>query len=233
MNNHPEYPHLSMDAGRIQALLDGWNAADVAAYETADEFADAFYVAELVDDPAADGRDDDLDAEEILQRARQHWQACRAEEEQAEASRLEAIDEQVAKYPGAAREVWGGWVWVVNGNEHSWSKRATQVECHEVVFNVVERIGVDDAFDLPVDRSGGMHADLSLWLVTNGEATEADEDTEWDGVESVLVAATTPEAAAKLATAYDRDELEVGNLAWNGMTVACVYLRDRETGLYA
>ena len=90
-----------------------------------------------------------------------------------------------------------------------------------------------DAFDLPIDRAGGMHADLSLFLATNGEVTEADEDTEWDGVESVLVAATTLEAAARLATAYDRNELEVGNLAWNGTTVACVYLRDRDTGLYA
>lgn len=110
MNNHPEYPYLTMGAGRIQALLDGWNAADVAAFASADEFADAFYDAEFVVDPAAAGRDDDLDADEILERARKHWQASRAElangERLRQLNKLFPVRAELAQRCAATQERW-------------------------------------------------------------------------------------------------------------------------------
>lgn len=77
MNNHPEYPYLSMEAGRVQALLDGWNRRDVAAIATAQEFADEFYYAEFIADPAPSGRDDDLDRALIERMAKAHWADAR------------------------------------------------------------------------------------------------------------------------------------------------------------
>lgn len=203
------------------------------------------------------------------------------------------IDEIVLGYPGAARQVWGGWVWVTPGEtEQRWSKAATQAACHAKVVDVVERLGVAAAFDLPdpakqvqrlldgwqradvaaratadefadeffsvetfdddistdliyemarahwddcrSDFAWGGPRDLDLWLVTNGEVTEGDFLTEWDGVESVLVAATSAKNALALANKYDANKLQVGNLPfWTGHTIACVYYRDPETGRYA
>jgi hypothetical protein len=40
---------------RIQELLDGWHLQDVANHEDAQDFANAFVAAELVDDPAPEG----------------------------------------------------------------------------------------------------------------------------------------------------------------------------------
>ena len=67
MTSHPEYPYMSVAAGNIQALLDGWHRADVAAHATADEFADAFISAETFDD--------DVNLEMADQLARAHWVA--------------------------------------------------------------------------------------------------------------------------------------------------------------
>lgn len=61
-----------------------------------------------------------------------------------------SIEDTVLEHPGCAREVWGGWVWVVGCNEQRWSKRPTRAECERVVSEVVERLGVEDAFDLYV-----------------------------------------------------------------------------------
>ena len=58
----------------------------------------------------------------------------------------------ILELPGHPRQVWGGWVWVVGSNEQRWSKRATRAECEQVVAEVVERLGVEDAFDLFVDE---------------------------------------------------------------------------------
>ncbi|MDK2126698.1 hypothetical protein [Parachitinimonas caeni] len=79
----------------------------------------------------------------------------------------------------------------------------------------------------------GNYSDLILYLVSEGEVTLADPETEWDGTNSILVAATSEAAALKVATAYDQEEVEVGNLAWNGATIAVVTLIDKHTGLYA
>lgn len=75
--------------------------------------------------------------------------------------------------------------------------------------------------------------DLSLYLVSEGEVTDATSDTEWDGVNSILVAATSKDGALTVASAYDRGDVQADNLSWLGKTIAVVTLRDGETGLYA
>lgn len=76
------------------------------------------------------------------------------------------------------------------------------------------------------------YQDLSLYLVTEGEVTAADPETEWDGANSILVAATSEDAALKGGEAYDRGEVQAGNLQWLGQAISVVCLRDRETGDY-
>lgn len=75
--------------------------------------------------------------------------------------------------------------------------------------------------------------DLSLYLVAEGEVTPATADTECDGTNSILVAATSEDGALKVAAAYDKGLVQADNLAWGGSTIAVVALRDRDTGLYA
>lgn len=75
--------------------------------------------------------------------------------------------------------------------------------------------------------------DLSLYLVQAGEVTPATADTDWDGIGSVLVAATSEDAAIKVAAAYDSGLVQAENMVWGGKTIAVVTMRDRDTGLYA
>ena len=75
--------------------------------------------------------------------------------------------------------------------------------------------------------------ELKLWLVSEGDVTAADTDTEWDGNNSILVAATSSESALSVADAYDKGRTQADNLAWNGGTIAVVCLRDADTGDYA
>lgn len=77
------------------------------------------------------------------------------------------------------------------------------------------------------------YSDLSLYLVAEGEVTPAAADTECDGLNSLLVAATSEGGALKVAAAYDKGLVQANNLAWDGATIAVVTLRDRGTGLYA
>lgn len=74
---------------------------------------------------------------------------------------------------------------------------------------------------------------LSLYLVSEGTVTPATTATEWDGTNSILVAASSEEGALKVADAYDRGLVQADNLAWDDETIAVVTLRDRDTGLYA
>ena len=60
------------------------------------------------------------------------------------------ISDQVFKYPGCAVERWGGWVWRVNMQQQEWSKRQTRHQCERAVYEVVERLGIEEAFDLYV-----------------------------------------------------------------------------------
>ena len=73
-------------------------------------------------------------------------------EDALEVAKVESVRDALEEVPGRAREVWGGWIWVVGSNEQRWSKRPTRAECEQVVAEVVERLGVEDAFDLFVDE---------------------------------------------------------------------------------
>ena len=74
---------------------------------------------------------------------------------------------------------------------------------------------------------------LALYLVSEGDVTPAEPDAEWDGTNSILVAATSADAALTVADAYDSGKAAADNLVWDGATIAVVTLRDRDTGLYA
>jgi hypothetical protein len=76
------------------------------------------------------------------------------------------------------------------------------------------------------------YQDLSLYLVAEGEVTAADSSTEWDGTNSILVAATSEDAALKVADAYDTGTVDAGNLQWLGQTISVVVLRDSDSGDY-
>lgn len=84
----------------------------------------------------------------------------------------------------------------------------------------------DSVFDRP-------RAELNLYLVNEGAVTQATAETECDGANSILVAATSEDGALKVADAYDRGLVTFDNLAWDGKTIAVVTLRDSDTGLYA
>ncbi len=65
---------------RIQELLDGWHLQDVANHEDAQDFADAFMAAELVDDPAPEGHElslNDVPLNLVERMAREHWEHAR------------------------------------------------------------------------------------------------------------------------------------------------------------
>lgn len=78
----------------------------------------------------------------------------------------------------------------------------------------------------------GTHDDLRLWWVHEGvvEGVHAPVEVNW--VETILVAATTEEAARDIASEYDAGLLAADNLTWDGATIACAYSRD-EDGFYA
>ena len=67
---------------------------------------------------------------------------------------------------------------------------------------------------------------IDLYLVTDGEAYKADENTEWDGETSVLVASTSPENALKAAKAYDDGLVGFDTIWWCGEPLGVVALRD-------
>jgi len=75
------------------------------------------------------------------------------------------------------------------------------------------------------------HSDLRLYLVAEGEVTEATPETKWDGKNSILIAATCESSACHVACAYDAGEVQADNLAWNGETISVVTMQD-ENGWY-
>jgi hypothetical protein len=66
------------------------------------------------------------------------------------------------------------------------------------------------------------NTNLNLYLVTAGDVTPADIDTEWDGSDSVLVAAKSEDDALEAAEAYDRGFAQPDNMAWRGKTIVAV-----------
>lgn len=73
-------------------------------------------------------------------------------------------------------------------------------------------------------------ANLNIYLVSNGNVTfvadaaqpDAAYETEVDGWDCVLVAATSELEAQYLSEAYDNEEVELGNISYCGKTLACV-----------
>lgn len=78
----------------------------------------------------------------------------------------------------------------------------------------------------------GHRHELSLYLVKEGEVTNANRDTPWDGTDSVLVAACSREGALRAARAFDRGEVGYDNLQWGDRRIAAVTLKDAQTGWY-
>lgn len=83
------------------------------------------------------------------------WGDLGHESEESQRDYEQQIHNHVELYPGCAQQVYSGWVWVTE-IEHSWSKRPTRESCERVVYEVVERLGVDEAFDL----TGATHEHL-------------------------------------------------------------------------
>lgn len=52
------------------------------------------------------------------------------------------MDQEKTPIPGAAYEVWAGWIWIVDGRELRWTKRQTQSECEAVMVEVCQRLGL-------------------------------------------------------------------------------------------
>lgn len=70
------------------------------------------------------------------------------ESEETQADYEQQISDRVLAYPGCAIQVYGGWVWSLGfGDEQRWSKRPTRHECERVVYEVVERLGIEEAFE--------------------------------------------------------------------------------------
>jgi hypothetical protein len=72
---------------------------------------------------------------------------------------------------------------------------------------------------------------LALYVVSNGNVSPATADTQVDGTDSILVAATSEESALQVASAYDRGDVTQDNLVWHdNKTISVVMLRDSDTG---
>ena len=75
-----------------------------------------------------------------------NWGDLRHESVESQRDYMQQISDAVSNYPGYAAQVHGGWVWIIGSNEQRWSKRLTQHECERVVYEVAERLGIEDAF---------------------------------------------------------------------------------------
>lgn len=51
------------------------------------------------------------------------------------------------RIPGYARQVYSGYIWADGSHEMQWSRRSTREACEQVVLEVIERLGIEDAFD--------------------------------------------------------------------------------------
>lgn len=65
-----------------------------------------------------------------------------------------------------------------------------------------------------------------FWLVKEGEVSPAKATTQWDGETSVLVLASSPEAALEVARAYDEGKVQPDNvwLPEEGRAVAAAFI---------
>ena len=61
-----------------------------------------------------------------------------------------------------------------------------------------------------------------IYRVESGEVYLADDDIDFDGIESVCVLANNPEQALSFANAYDAGKLQVTHVQYNDRTIAAV-----------
>jgi hypothetical protein len=67
------------------------------------------------------------------------------------------------RIPGYARQVYSGYIWADGSHEMQWSRRSTREACEQVVLEVVERLGIEAAFD--DCRNGTIDADTyEAWI---------------------------------------------------------------------
>ena len=57
------------------------------------------------------------------------------------------IGAEFARIDGYARQVHSGFIWAIGSHEMQWSRRSTREACEQVVLEVVERMGIEAAFD--------------------------------------------------------------------------------------
>lgn len=70
-------------------------------------------------------------------------------DDEQDAARFEAMQEATLTYPGSPMQVYNGWVWYRTGG-HEHFRSPTYRELIESVYESVERLGVEEAFDLEV-----------------------------------------------------------------------------------
>jgi hypothetical protein len=63
----------------------------------------------------------------------------------------------------------------------------------------------------------------NLYLVAEGDVSEATPDTEWDGERSVVVLATDEADALDIASLWEKNLLQADNCIYDGQTVAAVF----------
>ena len=61
---------------------------------------------------------------------------------------------------------------------------------------------------------------MNLYLVTDGKATACDIGTPFDATESILVIASSEVEAIEIACAYDKGYIGIGNVTYQGRTIA-------------
>lgn len=98
----------------------------------------------------------------------------------------------------------------------------------------LSRYGVPTEITIPADgiAAWGEYDELALYLVANGDVTPVVEPVETDGLDAILVAATSPAGALRVAGAYDAGAVGIDNLPWRDQTIAVVVMRN-DAGEYA
>lgn len=74
--------------------------------------------------------------------------------------------------------------------------------------------------------------DLELYFVEAGTALPGNTQDDWDGLDKILVVATSAEAALAVADLYDQGKVIADNIQWGRQTITAVYYRNPITGAF-
>lgn len=74
--------------------------------------------------------------------------------------------------------------------------------------------------------------DLELYFVEAGTAFPGNTQDDWDGLDKILVAATSAEAALAVGDLYDQGKVIADNLPWGRQTITAVFYQNPITGLF-